>query len=121
VSRDPDTGGDVRFQLAIPGDLADELEEIEGMSVTSVSDPPDRVRHELALETVAVILTIAVNAKDLAPACRTIAEKIHGFFEREGDAHRHIKVIGNKDEAVLEIRRGGTETTTKDIRVIVTR
>jgi hypothetical protein len=56
VNRDRGATEDVQFQLAVPSELVGALSEIQGINVESVKDLPDRVQHELALETVAVVL-----------------------------------------------------------------
>lgn len=121
VTVDRDTQDDVQFQLAVPAELADALEEISGVSAERAGKSSEGVRHELALETVGVVLTILVNAKDLAPVCRRIAETIHGFFGRRDDRDPRVKVVGEKDEAVLEIRLEGIDVTADNIRVVITR
>ena len=111
----------VQFQLAVPADLAHELAALPDISVEPIGTAPERVQHELALETVVAIVTIAVGAKELWPTCMRVAEHIHGFFSRSRDREPRFKVIGESEETVLEIHLGDAAATAQNIRIVVTR
>ena len=70
-------GEQVHFQLVLPPGLGDELSAIPNVTVEQTGEAPERVQHELAIEAVATVLSIAVHVKDLLPTCRLIAEHIH--------------------------------------------
>ena len=87
----------IQFQLAVPPELAAELTALPGVVAEITGDAPARVQHELALETIALVVAIAVNAQDLAPTCKKIADTIHGFFSRSKQRDPRVKVVGERE------------------------
>ena len=109
----------VRFQLAVPPDLATDIASIPGVSVRSVEEASDRLQHDLAIETVVVIVTLLVSLQELAPTCKKIAQSVHRFFAGQKDEESKLKVIGKRAETTLEIRLEGVDATAENIRVTV--
>lgn len=119
TSTDTASHNQVRFQLTVPPELADELSRIPDVTVALREEAPERVQHELALETVATVITILVNLDKLVPTAKRIAEHIHGYFSRSGDRQPRVKVTGEHDETVIEIHLGDAVTTADSIRIVV--
>jgi len=120
-SRHTDPPEQVQFQLAVPPALARELAALPDLTVDVGCEAPERIQHELALSTVASFVTITVNAPKLVRICGRIAEAIDKFFSASGDRQPRIKVIGERDEAMVEIHLGDTDVTADAIRAIVMR
>ena len=116
-----DPVGQVQFQLAVPPELAHELATLPDLTVSATDEAPDRVQYELALETIATILTIVVNADKLASTCTRIAHVVHKFFSDSRDHPPRLKVIGERDETVLEITLDKVAKTADNIRFIVSK
>jgi hypothetical protein len=109
----------VRFQLAVPVKLANELAVLPNLD-SSVEALSDRKQAELAIETVAAIVSIVVAAKDLTPTIKLIAKKLHEFFARSGSSE--IKVVGRNDQRTMYIDLDGdADATANEIRIVVTR
>jgi len=111
----------VRFQLVLPPDLVEGLSRIPGVTVEHSFSASERVQHELALETVVVITTILINLDKLAPTIKRISEYVHRYFSESESQQPRVKVIGEQDETVIEIRLSDVDKTAKAIRVVVKR
>src|SRR5438477_8537491 len=83
--------GDTRFQLALPPDLVGELRSISGVTVEQAEEATPRVQHELAIETIATVVTIVVNIDKVIPACKSIAEQIHRYFSKSKSKRPRVK------------------------------
>ena len=116
-----DTGTDehVRFQLAVPADLAEELAALPDLSAGPSREAPERIQHELALETVVALVTIAVGVKELGPTCTRIAHRIHDYFSRSRGREPRFEVIGESEETVVEVHLGDVAKTANNIRIVV--
>jgi hypothetical protein len=87
--------------------------------VEETAEAPARVQHELALATIATIVTILVNLDKLKPTCKRIAKRIHRFFSESGSQRARVKVIGERDATVIEIDLSNVGKTADAIRVVV--
>lgn len=115
----PSPTGPVNFQLVVPPGLERILSATPELPVQEVHRAPERVSHDLTLESIALVVTLAVGVHDLAVICRKLSVLIHDYFSDNDEDFRSIKIIGVHDEDIIEIDVSDVRDTEKTIRIVV--